>query len=278
MDKIFLKLFILSFFGIAFVQCSSLSVQRRARRVESVANLENQLFKDHDIQAFNALVIKNCRGENLDIKRYAHFVVDSLRQVRVNTYLGENSEEQLYYRALASAYYPDQFCVYVRGKDCTEVRRDILRYHSSLLRYRPVSSEDTQIQVDSLRSAILNERDTSAYLSIRQIISIVELLPLAKWVADSLSFDIACHDTYRLMCEIQGRGLPLSSSEFTEAYPYLDKAAQNGYLPSVFQKSLLLLMGVYLPQDTIKGKELLDKCLITPPCTTPFWRYVPKEK
>lgn len=254
------------------VQCSALKPQRQIQVNAPVARLEKQLFRDHDIQAFNALVIKNCRGKDLDIKRYAQFVVDSLNQVRVYTYLGEDIEEQLYYKAIASAYYPDVFCVYVKGKDGSEVRRDILQYHSSLLQYPQMLSIDTKAQIDSLRSVILNNKDTSAYLSIRQIMSVVELLPLAKWVADSLSLDIACHDTYRLMCEIQGRGLPLSPSDFVEAYSYLDQAATHNYPPSVFQKSLLLLMGVYLPQDTIEGKRLLDQCLINPPCETPFWR------
>lgn len=238
----------------------------------SIAQLEQRLYKEYDLECFTELVTRSFYDVDLDVKKYARFITDSLGGINALTFVGSTLEECAYYLALNEAYGIDDAYVEIFG---VMLVKDIINDYLNPLFVNDVLCDTS---IDSLEKRIMEYHDTLAYWELRNKTSFLELKTCAQFLADSVCYTVAIQDMYNIICTEYWDGYPMDSAAFALADYYLEKGVALGYLPSVFQKSLLLLMGVYLPQDTIKGKELLDKCLINPPCATPFWRYVPKEK
>lgn len=230
------------------------------------SQLVQRLYEEHDLDCFTELVTRSFYSENLDIKKYARFVTDSLGGINALTFVGDTPEECVYYLALNEAYAID--AAYVELFGIGAEKEEISDYFYPL--YRGEHWVNTNI--DSLEKRIMKYQDTLAYLDLRDKVFSTDLKPYAQIMADSASFVVAIQDMYNIICVENWNGYPMDSANFALADAYLEKGVEREYLPSVFQKSLLLLMGVYLPQDTIEGKRLLNMCLKNPPCQTPFWR------
>ena len=119
-------------------------------------------------------------------------------------------------------------------------------------------------EMDSLVSRIRTECDTLDYLKLRQIATADQLISISKFLADSVSYPLAIQDTYLCYLMKYGNPIMMDSILFEEAYKYLQKGVRLNYLPSIWSKACLLLAGSYLPQDTFLGKELFERCLLTP--------------
>lgn len=232
----------------------------------SIPQLIQKLYEVKDPNCFTELVTRSFYDENIDIKKYARFVTDSLGGINALTFVGDTPEECMYYLALNEAYGIDVSYVEIFGLEAVKDVIDDYLYPMCRGSYWGDKN------LDSLEKQIMEHHDTLAYLELRREVFSPELKKYAQFMADSASFAVAIQDMYNLISQESWNGYPMDSATFAAAYGYMEKGVKQGYLPSVFQKSLLLLTGAYLPQDTIEGKRLLDMCLKNPPCQTPFWR------
>ena len=129
--------------------------------------------------------------------------------------------------------------------------------------------EDAQ-NIDSLLSLMKAVEDDSSYMAFRTEIPYRELSLVAKSLADEKGIASAACDVYLSLINSRYGYLAETATADT-ALRYLEYSANCQFLPAVFYKSLLLLTGTYLPQDTIAGRELFLRCIDSTNCI-PFWR------
>ena len=157
----------------------------------------------------------------------------------------------------------------------TELLRDYV-YPLDIIRGKAELSE-----IVSLINYVYNTCNDTAYYRLRTILRANNLFPISIYVANNSNNAIACVDAVK--CYMYIHQLDAYNCNTNEIYHYdlklndmvqlIKKASDLHYAPASFILANMYFSGDLVPQDTIKGKKLLDEYGIVP--IVPFWRYKP---
>lgn len=245
----------------------------------SVKELEEDLYNNHNIESFRLLEDKYFNRELTGEKmmRYTRFALDSLNYILAYDliWMIEGTDDSyFYYTAKSSAYMEDCWLAIVAA-DSLHLKKELVDfYHKTKFgtqHWDTAAGNLSSEKINTMFRKLKITKDDQLYSSCRDSIPLKEMLPFATYAADSLELPVAMYDVYRLMClSKRDTGTPLDSAEFDIAYGYLQRGINKGFLPCIFWKSLLLLTGTYLPEDTVEGKYLFEMCT-DQPLSISFW-------
>ena len=103
---------------------------------------------------------------------------------------------------------------------------------------------------------VFEQGDTAAYLELWK--EPVPFLLCAMVMANKYNYPDAFHDIYdRITSPYRGlSNIPIDTATFNLAYSYLKRGVELGSKSAKFSMSMLLLKGIFVPQDTILAKKL----------------------
>lgn len=252
--------------SLMFFSCE----RKQPKALPDKQSLLNGLINDHNIDCYLQLWDVYCElgmspGEFMS---YSLFAADSLHYLPgyglMTYYYGDTD---IFYSAIElvngqSAYYTIV--------DTLSINHTIREW---ILRNKTFSpwGEETDLSADSLLKLLAQSQNIDdAYYSLRRNIPLESRVPIAQMLADCLGYAPAACDVYLSLIQ---SNYPFMADEkmADSALHYLMIAEEKHFKPAIFYKSLMLLTGTYLPQDTIRGQELLMMCQDSI-CKIPFWR------
>lgn len=259
------------------------SCHRQAKNLDTAPLSRNELYKkiirDYDIEAYKWLSL--CSDDTL--RWISLFLADSVHYWRAYQNIGYSnflSSEPMSDTLIA--FYTMKWCAY-GGIENDEIKCliplkcDLYNWlNDYTFEWQPsVHNKDLYASeysnIDSIVSVINATLDTISYLKLRLLTNAVQLFPIALQMANELKYPPAIYDSYRCYVAIYGSEYAMDSIYIVEAEKYLDWGTQIGFLPCVWKKSIQLLTGTYIQQDTIQGKILFQQC-VDNMNIIPFWK------
>ena len=136
-------------------------------------------------------------------------------------------------------------------------------------------------EVVFLVNYVYNTCNDTAYYRLRELLNANNLFPIAVYVANNSNNPIACVDALKCYmfihqldaCNCNSNIIDYYNFTLNEMVELIIKASDLHYAPASFILANMYFSGDLVPQDTIKGKKLLDEYGIVP--IVPFWRYKP---
>lgn len=261
------NLILLFLFLFLLFSCGNRS--KVSTRIENCSKqqLLDGLVREHDVRCYDQLLMSDDYSWD-ELVLASLFAGDSLHYLRgyeMFTYdMGERNTE-LFYSAILlthrqSAFYYS-FKEIIPVKDCVE---------QWIVNSDKWFDEEQVLNTDSLLDLILAVEDDSSYVRLRAGMPYEVFSPVVKSLADDKGLASAACDVF--LSRISSRYNYLAEESVADtALLYLEKSADAHFPPAVFYKSLLLLTGTYLPQDTITRRELFLSCIDSTDYI-PFWR------
>ena len=284
--KINSNFFIIVVLLILFSNCTKNVIRTQCTDYQNYDSLRNELLINYSVHAY--IYLESCHNDS-NIFNYTTLLYDSNDLFTFysyfDTYLCKNDTIYLYYLSKCCGefkYISESFvCSRMHYKNDSIknlITKELLRYFYGSVDVYHGNVEKSEIF--SLINCVYNTCNDTVYNKLRKLLKHLDLFPIAVYVASNSNNAIACVDAvicYMYLLEYEEmfnrNNKEHNKYILNNLVQLIKKASDLHYAPASFILANMYFSGDLVPQDTIKGKKLLDEYGIVP--IVPFWRYKP---